>query len=172
MKVTLHMSMSVNAVIAREDDRCDFLAPENWQMLVELAHEAGAVVWGRRTHEVVRGYGGSFLTDLDGLTRIVLTSAADPQLEAGWEVARTPHEALARVAKAGGSHLLVVGGASVNSAFASAGLIDDVILNVESVIIGNGRPLFAPAEFDIPLLLAGMERVRDEIIQLHYKVKK
>ena len=41
--------------------------------------------------------------------------------------------------------VVVTGGSKMNSSFAKSGLIDEVILNVEPVIIGEGIPLFDPA---------------------------
>ena len=60
----------------------------------------------------------------------------------------------------------------MNTAFARAGLIDQVIINVESVVVGRGIPLFAPEGFDLRLKLIEMKRMREEIVQLHYEVRK
>jgi hypothetical protein len=46
-----------------------------------------------------------------------------------------------------------------------------VILNLESVIVGRGIPS-APQAFDLPLQLQAVERVRKEIVQLHYAVRR
>jgi len=47
-----------------------------------------------------------------------------------------------------------------------------VILNLQAVLVGEGIPLFAPAAFDLPLALETIERIRDDIVQLHYRVRK
>ena len=52
--VTLFMSMSVNGMIARPHGSEDFLSNINWQAFVDLAKAAGAVAWGRKTHEKFR----------------------------------------------------------------------------------------------------------------------
>jgi riboflavin biosynthesis pyrimidine reductase len=40
--------------------------------------------------------------------------------------------------------MLLAGGAKLNTAFTSAGFVDQVILDLESVIIGQGISLFGP----------------------------
>jgi len=172
MDVILHMALSLNGMVARDNDDTDFLAPDNWTIFVELAHETGAVIWGRRTHELVRGYGAQYIRDLDGTTRVVVSGNPALDLEPGWQVAGSPEAAVALVAAASRERSLLVGGAALNTAFARAGLIDGVIVNVESVIIGRGIPLFAPETFDLPLRLREVRRVREEIAQLRYDVRR
>jgi riboflavin biosynthesis pyrimidine reductase len=172
MEVILHMAMSLDGMVARENDDTDFLAHDNWTLFVELARQTGALIWGRRTHELVRGYGASFLVDLNGLGRVVVSGDAQLALEPGWQRAASPEQAVALLEDAGHKRTLVVGGAALNTAFAQAGLVDAVILNVESVIVGHGIPLFAPAPLDLRLQLLAVQRVREEIVQLHYRVPR
>lgn len=172
MHVTLHMSASLNGFMARTNDDTDFLTHDNWLVFVELAHRKGAAIWGRKTHEVVRGYGAQFFQDLAGLPCVVLSRDRQFPIEPGFIVATSPNQALEFLRQAGHTKVLLVGGAGVNSAFARAGLIDAVILNIQSVIVGQGLPLFAPAAFDLPLQLQAIDRVRPDIVQLHYLVQK
>jgi hypothetical protein len=51
------MAISLNGMVARENDDTDFLAHDNWEIFVELAYQVGAMIWGRKTHEIVRTYG-------------------------------------------------------------------------------------------------------------------
>jgi len=170
MNVILNMSMSLNGMVARENDSTDFLAHDEWLLFVELARKTGAIVWGRKTHEIIRGYGEQVLHSFDGLVRIVISN--DPQfpLEVGWQVATSPQQAIALLTSAGHAQALLGGGASLNAAFARAGLINDVVVNMESVIVGCGVPLFAPQDFDLRLGLLEMKQVRDEVVQLRYQV--
>lgn len=172
MKIILHMAISLKGMVARENDDTDFLSHDNWTIFVALAHQTGALLWGRKTHEIVRTYGEEFIQELDGITRIVISSDSHLKLEPGWHVASSPQEAETLLAAADQEQALLVGGARLNTAFAQAGLIDQVIINLESVIVGCGIPLFAPEAFDLPLQLLEIKHVRDEIIQLHYRVRK
>jgi hypothetical protein len=57
MHVTLNMTTSLNGVAARENDSTDIFQRGEWVMFMEMARKSGALIWGRRVHEVVRGYG-------------------------------------------------------------------------------------------------------------------
>jgi dihydrofolate reductase len=169
--VILHMAISLDGMVARENDDTDFLAPDNWTIFVELARATGAMIWGRRTHELVRGYGASYIADLDRVERVVVSRDPELALEPGWQRVDSPERAVALLEDAGHERALLVGGAALNTAFARAGLIDEVVINVESVIVGRGIPLFAPATLDLRLHLLGVLRPREEIVQLRYCVR-
>ncbi len=46
------------------------------------------------------------------------------------------------------------------------------VVNLESVIVGRGIPLFARAMLDLRLRLLDVKQVRQEIVRLHYHVQK
>ena len=84
--VTLFESISVNGIIARTNDDAGFFTNINWTAFIDIAKKAGAMVWGRKTHEM---YGGSAVADLKGVHGFVLTSNQKLRVENGWKVATT-----------------------------------------------------------------------------------
>ena len=87
-------------------------------------------------------------------------------------MASSPVDAVAQARQVGVKELHVTGGSSVNSAFARAGLLDRVIINVESIMVGQGIPLIKPAGFDLHLRLRDMKKLTPTVIQLSYGVLK
>lgn len=170
MHTTLFDSISVNGMMGRPDGRGDFFTDHCWHGFVQVARATGAMIWGRRTHDVARGLGGA-LAQLSGIRGVVLTSRRDYAVEPGWQVAASPREALDRLAAAGASGTLVAGGQTVNTAFLSQGLLDEVMLFVESVLIPRGMPLFAPTDApDVRLELMEVARPTDSVLSLRYRV--
>lgn len=170
MNIILNMSMSLNGMAARENNSTDFLTHGEWLLFVELARQTGAIMWGRKTHEIIRGYGEQVLHGFDGLIRIVISHDPHLPLEPDWQVATSPQQALDILNTTSQTQALLGGGASLNTAFARAGLIDQVIINMDSVIVGRGVSLFAPQTFDLCLHLLEMKQVHDEVVQLRYQV--
>ncbi|KKS79899.1 MAG: Bifunctional deaminase-reductase domain protein [Candidatus Beckwithbacteria bacterium GW2011_GWA2_43_10] len=70
----------------------------------------------------------------------------------------------------GFKEVILTGGSINNSAFGKLGLINEIILDIEGVIIGQGIPLFNPEEFELKLQLKTVKKVTENILQLHYKV--
>lgn len=173
MKVTLFMSISVNGMIARPDFREDFLSQQNWDSFLDCVRDTGALIWGRKTHEKVRAHGPRYLGQLAGTHNVVVSTRSDFAVaEPGFELAASPEDALRSVVARGATRATLSGGSVLNSAFARAGLIDEVILNVEGVAIGRGIPLFAAADVDLPLQLHEMTRIGVNLVQLRYQVRR
>jgi dihydrofolate reductase len=170
MRVTLFESISVNGMIARPDGDTDFFSEYCWSGFAEIAREAGAMIWGRATHDLLRGWAGA-RKELEGTRLVVLTRDASYAIEAGWMTAPSPEAATAALERVGCERALVVGGQTVNTAFARAGLLDEVMLFVESVVITPGMPLFSPdAVPDLKLRLREARQGSDSVLVLRYEV--
>lgn len=172
MKVILYMAISLNGIIARENNEEDFLSHDNWNTFVKLAHKTACMIWGRKTHEVVKSWGKKYLDDIRDVKKVIVSSDKDFELEEGYLRAFSPQDALDKLQKEGFREVILSGGSGLNSSFAKEGFIDEIILNVEPVIIGKGIPLFSSQEFDLNLQLISSTNISENIVQLHYKVKK
>ena len=162
--------MSLNGIIARENNEEDFISHDSWLEWLKWVRKSGCVIWGRKTHEVVKGWDKQYLEDLKGVKAVVVSSDENYKVGEGFELANSPEEALEKLAKDGFESAVVTGGATLNSSFAKAGLIDEVVLNVEPVVIGKGIPLFSPDVFDLKLKLLESKKLNEDVVQLRYEV--
>ena len=164
--------MSLNGIIARENNEEDFISNDSWEEWLRWIREAGCVIWGRKTHEVVKTWGKQYIDDIRGVRAMVVSSNQNFEAGDGFELASSPKEALEKLQIAGSNTVILSGGSTLNTSFAKAGLIDEVVLNVEPVLIGKGIPLFFPQEFNLKLKLLSTKKITEHIVQLHYEVEK
>lgn len=172
MKVILWMGMSLNGIIAGEDNNEDFISHDCWLAWLEAIRKHRAMIWGRKTHEVVQNWPKSYFDDIKGIKVVVVSSQAGFKTGSGFELVDSPQAALKTLENQGFNSVVLTGGSTLNTAFAKLGLIDEVILNVEPVIEGKGISLFKPEEFELKLELIEMKQSRGKTIQLRYKVLK
>jgi dihydrofolate reductase len=76
------------------------------------------------------------------------------------------------VAAAGGRNLWVVGGGSVASQYADAGLLDEVLVTVVPVVLGEGKPLFDRRLPGAPMQLTGTTTHDSGMVELRYQVRR
>lgn len=171
MKTTLYMAMSANGIIARENNEEDFLSHDNWKTLIELSHKAGCLIWGAKTYGLVKQWGKQYWDDVKDIRKIIVSDERI-ELEEDCILAHSPEDALEKAKVEGFSEIILSGGSTLNASFAKAGLIDEVILNVEPVVVGKGIPVFAKDDFEFHLELQDVKKLNNEILQIHYKVKK
>ncbi|MDO8498134.1 MAG: dihydrofolate reductase family protein [bacterium] len=171
MKVILSMAVSANGIIATKTGSEDFLYSGNWVRFIELARKVGCIIWGRKTYQQVISWEGDYLKDIQDIKKVII-SRSSIQLKEGFILASFPEEALEILRKEGFKEVIVTGGSKTNMEFAKRGLIDEVILDVNSIIIGEGISVFAQGSFDMKLELIESVRVNENILELRYMVVK
>jgi dihydrofolate reductase len=173
MHVTLFMAMSVNGMIASKDGSEDFLSDKHWKSFASLVEACGNFIVGRKTYEAVRQWDGGFgFDDFTQAHKIIISRDSHYPVADGYHTALSPAHALDIVKDAGLAKALVTGGGQINAAFMEAGFIDEVILNIEPVLIGQGLPLLSAADILQTLKLQDVKTLDGDIVQLRYLVKR
>ncbi|MBI2669091.1 dihydrofolate reductase [Candidatus Woesearchaeota archaeon] len=170
MKVILYAAQTVNGIIARENYDEDFLSHKNWEVFAELAEDTGCFIAGRKTYEEVKKWKDDNFDSLKA-RKIIVSRSKTPKLAAGYISARSPKDALHHASELGFTNVLLAGGGTLNSAFMKAGLVDEIIINIEPYVLGKGIRIFSEETFENKLRLMNVKKVNG-IIQLQYKVEK
>ena len=147
-RVLWHITMSLDGFIAGPGDAMDWPF-EYWdasnQTAADVIETTGAILLGRRTYEVEnrdrRGfYGGAWTGPV-----FVLTHDA-PDVVPGWMTGRFVDEgvedAVARARTAAGGKNVVVLGANVARQCIERGLLDEIVVHLAPVLLGDGVRLF------------------------------
>ena len=71
-----------------------------------------------------------------------------------------------------GKNIWLMGGGDLIASFLDEQAIDQFIVSVVPVFIGDGLPLIARRHRYVPLDLQSVERFDDGLVQLHYRVHK
>jgi dihydrofolate reductase len=75
------------------------------------------------------------------------------------------------LASAEGRNLWVVGGGNVASQFADAGLLDELLVTVVPVVLGEGKPLFDRHLPGGPMQLTGARSFDSGMVELRYELR-
>ncbi len=168
MKVILYMAMSANGFIAKKDDDTNFISKEEWGVYADTVRKAGNVIIGQRTYEIFTKQ--PEFKQLEGAKVIILSEQSFKTLDPNHLTASSLKEALELVK--GFEEVIVAGGSLTNKSFLEENLIDEIYLDIEPVMFGEGIPLFAAGNFDKELEFIGIKNISDNEIQIHYRVKK
>jgi len=146
-KVVVNRSMSLDGFIAGPADAMDwvfdFVAPDEFP---EVAAATGAMLIGRRTYEVgKRMADGPHPPAYDGGAEFVLTHAPpDPPDPAVTFLTGDIGEAVATALRAAGGKNLEILGADVAGQCLRRGLVDEILVYVLPVLLGDGIRFFSP----------------------------
>lgn len=172
VKTILYMAVSANGLIADELGDTSWVSEKDWERFKTLAKRLGNVIIGRGTYDVMVKDGTFPIPDC---LNVVMTSHI-PETSPGTNVFfsdQSIEETLEELEKKGFHEVLVAGGGELNGSFMTDGLVDELYLTVEPIVLGQGIPLFGVGtEFKRPLTLLGVEKVSENEVQLHYGVSR
>jgi len=149
-----------------------FFRPEgrNREFVDALFHTTGALLAGRRTYDLVKGWGGSH--PIPGLPVVVLTHAPPsnvPKGRSSFTFCADVKEAVDAARAQAKEKDVMVHGAVTTQQLLAARVVDELRLHVAPVLLGEGRRLFECCADDIPLELIGTVATA-QAIHMRYRV--
>lgn len=167
MKVTLYMAISVDGLIKGENDTANsnWITDAEWDFFNSAVLNAGSLVVGKTTYLEQSGF-----PQFKDVKVVVVSKNNLETFNPDHLVAHSPKEALELLKDF--NEVLVVGGGLLNASFMDEDLVDEIYLDVEPVILGQGIPLFKGKDFQKDLKLLGIKNISDNELQLHYEVIK
>jgi len=166
MNVILLMAMTLDGKIAKNDHHFpDWTGSADKQLFVEITKKAGVMIMGSKTFDAIG-------KPLPERKNIVMTRDRSRR-SVGTELIFTdqsPASILKNLDKMGYTEVVLAGGSIVNSLFARANLIDEIIITVAPRVFGTGISFFAD-EMDLQLELVAVETLGRDHVLLHYRVR-
>jgi dihydrofolate reductase len=183
MRTQYYTATSLDGFIATEDDALDWLFPLgdlSASSYPAFVAEVGAVAMGSATYEWILRHAEQVEAEAGSrwpywqptwvFTRRSLPPApgADVRFVAG--DVRPVHAAMR--AAAGGKNAWIVGGGDLAGQFFDAGLLDDLIVQVGSVTLGRGKPLFPRRALHPVLRLVSVQPMGSGMAELRYELER
>ena len=170
-RVQVFIASSLDGFIAGPNDELDWLEGhgEVQDTFTPFFAGIGAMLMGRRTFDVVRGF------DVEwpyGETPVLVatTRSFESPMPTVSSATGTIAEVVSQAqAVAGGRNLWIDGGQLIRSAL-DAGLVDDLIVTVIPVILGAGKPLFAGTGSRKSLELVTHRSLGGGLVELSYQL--
>jgi dihydrofolate reductase len=173
-KVIVHIATSADGYIARTDGDLDWLtarpAPAGFYGIAAFMQSIDTMVIGRKTYEASLRMGATF----DSTSRTVVFSRRPRPKDAPPSVEFTDEAIGAfvnRLRHSQGKDIWLMGGGEIIASFLDAQAIDEFVISVVPIFIGDGIPLIARRHLHVPLSLRSTEKFEDGVVQLHYAVR-
>ena len=172
-KIIVHIAASADGYIARTDGGLDWLtsrpAPKGFYGMNAFMKSIDTTLMGRKTYEVSLQLGAPF----DAKKKSIVFSRQAPPADVppGVEfVTERPGAIANRLRAEKGKDIWLMGGGDLIASFLDDQAIDEFVISVVPVFIGDGIPLIAHRHRLVPLSLQSVERFDDGLVQLRYRV--
>lgn len=162
-RTTYYTATTLDGYIADPHDSLDWLLTQPQDEGGLLNYDAfiadiGAIAMGATTYEWILRHqaetGEGWVYDMPAYVFTHRRLATMPGADVRFVTDDVAPVHAAMIAAAGGKDLWVVGGGDLAAQFATAGLLDEMIVYIAPVTLGTGRPLF-PRPFDLELIEVG-----------------
>lgn len=170
-KVTFGVASSLDHFIARTDHAVDWLVwdEEVASISAEFWQTIDTVVMGRKTYEVALANG---TTAYAGVKNYVFSRTMQNSPDAAVEIiAEEATQFISNLKQQEGKGICVMGGGELAKALLEAGLIDEIGLNIQPLLLGSGIPLFYEMSRQIDLQLLDCRALKNGGVFVSYRVK-
>jgi dihydrofolate reductase len=181
MATQYYTATSLDGFIATEDDSLDWLFPlgdpADTSYPAFIA-EVGALAMGATTYQWMLRHSAEVTASVGSpwpyaqpcwvFTHRALPAVPGADLRFVQGDVRPVHAEAVRAA--GGKNVWVVGGGDLAGQFHDAGLLDEAILQVGSVTLGRGKPLFPRRVTSPPWTLLSVRQVGPGFAEHHYRL--
>lgn len=170
MKVTLLMAITLDGKIAKDSDHFpDWTGKADKKFFMQRTKEAGCLIMGSTTYDTIG-------RPLPGRKNIIMTRNPEAREHdhTSSELEFTdklPAEIVKQLESEGFTQAVLGGGAQINTLWAKAELIDEIILTVSPLVFGTGISLFTES-LDLQLELQETQTLDDNLVCVRYKVLK
>ena len=181
MKTVYYTSTSLDGFIATEDDSLDWLfalGDINDTSYPAFIAGVGALAMGSATYEWMLRHADKVTAEMGApwpyeqpawvFSRRVLPAIEGASVHFVQGDVRHVHADMSKAA--GSKNIWIVGGGDLAGQFRDAGLLDELIVQVGSVTLGKGKPLFPRRVTKPPLRLLSVRQVGSGFAELRYEV--
>lgn len=155
-------------MIAKSDDDTSWVSKEEWDSYSLAVRTAGNLIVGHRTYNILTKQ--PEFSEFKDVKLVVVAQEDFQTLAQDHLVAHSPKEALKLLSNF--KQVVVAGGGALNASFVEENLVDEIFIDIEPIILGQGTPLFRDKVFERKLKLVGQKKISDNEIQLHYEILK
>lgn len=170
-KIVLYIAASLDGYIAAEDENMD------WLLNIEGDGDNGysafydtidTILMGRKTYDWIMRHEGSKFP-YKGKECYVFSKTLQGNNDNVTFINSNTVEFAEKLKKSPGKNIWLVGGGILTDAFLTHKAVDEIIINITPIILGNGIPLFRNSERQTRLSLRTINRY-NQFAELHYDV--
>jgi dihydrofolate reductase len=184
-KVILSMQMTLDGYVAGPNEEMDWMqnSDEEWKEMFDELQEADTYLLGRKMYPIYSKHWQSVLKNpgssgsenefaklADKTQHIVFTHG---DFKPDWKNTRVAHDVkqeITNLKKQPGKNIIAWGGANFASNLISLGVLDEIRIVINPVILGKGKSLFDNVDQQSKLEMIESRPVKPGLIILRYKV--
>lgn len=172
-KVTFGGACSLDGYFAKKDDSVDWLmwSDEAGEIMADNWKRFDTIVMGRRTYEVGKKMTRGKANPYAGMQSYVFSRTLPPRKGEPEILGTDPVAFVDKMKRQPGKEICIMGGGDLARTLLEGGVIDEIGLNIQPILLGSGIPLYHEMKRPIDLELIDCRRFKNGCVYLLYRVK-
>jgi dihydrofolate reductase len=174
-KIIVSIATSADGYIARPDGNVDWLNRPRTAGdygMTAFVRSIDTILWGRKTYDFAVQHGGVGMFGLKVKNYVFSTRPPQSPPTDVTFVNEPVADFVQRLRSEPGKNIWMMGGAGIIGSFLDAGALDEFIIHVIPIFIGDGIRLAAPGDRNAPVTLKSVRKYADGVVRLHYAVDR
>lgn len=175
-KIIVYIATSADGYIARSDGSVDWLDRPRTAGdygMADFFKSIDTVLWGRKTYDMTLGLGKKGGGGGSKIKNYVFTHNPPAKSKSKIEFINEPvNQFVSRLRSTPGKNIWMMGGGGIIGSFLDAGELDEFIIHVIPIFIGEGIPLISPHKRTVHLSLLSTHAYEDGVVRMHYAVTR
>jgi dihydrofolate reductase len=163
--IILFIATSLDGYIARKDGGIDWLFTDQDYGYEQFYSRIDTVIMGRKTYEDVLTFGEFPYKGKECYVFSKTNQKNNPYVEF---IHEDVLEFITKLIQQEGKDIWLVGGAGLIESFIRHNLIDEFIISIHPILLGDGIPLFLQNEYETKLTIKNCNVFDTGLVQLHY----
>lgn len=173
-RIIVYIATSADGYIARPNGDVGWLdrpRPKGNYGMGEFLKTIDTILWGRKTYGKGIEMGMKAAGFGKGIKNYVFSHRPQQSVEPGVEFINESIKTFAqRLRSQPGKNVWMMGGGGIIASFLDESEIDEVIIHVVPIFIGEGIPLIEPRHRSVQLKLVSSRSYPDGVVRLHYLI--
>lgn len=174
-RIIVSIATSADGFIARKDGGIDWLdrpSTAGDYGMGAFYKTIDTILWGRKTWDLAMSMGGAGGGSRSKIKNYVFSHNPPPAKSKVPFISEPIKDFATRLRLQKGKDIWMMGGGGIIASFLDAGEIDEFVIHVIPVFIGEGIPLIEPRHLTVKLELVESHAYEDGVVKLHYAVAK
>ena len=167
-KIILYIASSLDGYVARGNGNIDWLPQSDISGYDKFYKTVDTIIMGKTTYDQVLTFGEYPYKDKKSY---VFTRRNDKKKDENVEFVSNLDEFVKDILPNLDGNIWLVGGGQIISSFLNHGMVNEIVLSIVPVILGQGIPLFKNIQNETKLELVKTTNY-EKLVELHYKVLK
>ncbi len=168
-KIIVNLCCSLDSFIEGANGEIDWCFTDQDYGMTPFLNRVDTLIFGRHSYVQLLEMAPDAFSDKQ---RIVISKTLQTEDKNTRVISGNVKEEIQKLINQPGKDIWFFGGASLLSSFLNLDLIDELMIAVHPLILGNGKPLFTDIDQRKKLKLTDTKTYSTGLVQLFYKVEK